>query len=95
MNIKGETHMGGVRYEISRDELSGMTAQQFKNGDIIECGKYFISITYQRGDKTFDRASLLTTVNSVDSLCNIPIAKQPQYVRNFIVGNNESKREIL
>lgn len=69
-----------TRYNFTRQELKNKSANQFKEGDVIKCNKYFIWIKYGK----FLRASMLTTVNTEYDLRDLPINKQPYYIREFI-----------
>lgn len=67
-------------YKLSREELKNKSAQEFKNGDTVICSKYYIQITYGK----YDIPSLCTTVSTREDLRNLPIHKQPYYIRDFI-----------
>jgi len=69
-----------VRYKFSRQELKNKSARQFKQGDVITCGKYFIWIKYGN----YDTPSLLTTVSSIDDIRDLKMSKHPYYIREFI-----------
>jgi len=68
------------RYCFTRKELNNKSAMQFKDGDIIECGKYFVWIKYGN----YTRPSLLTTVSTCYDLRDMKLCKQPQFIRDFI-----------
>lgn len=77
-------------YILTREELRKTGASNFKHGDCVICGKYHIHIKYHNYDnsKTFRYASMLSTANTRYDMCNLPISKQPQYVRDFISDYN-------
>ena len=68
------------RYILTKKELKNAGSFQFKDGDIVICNKYYIHIKY--GD--YNRPSLLTTVNTRDDIRDLPMSKQPYYIRDFI-----------
>lgn len=67
-------------YIVSREELKNKSAQEFKDGDIVICNKYYIQITYGN----FKSPSLLTTVSTREDIRDLPMSKQPYYIRDFI-----------
>lgn len=82
--VIAETASGGVRYRISRRELKQYSINDFKHGDVIECGKYFIWVYYRRGDLQYDSARLLSRVSSTDSMVDLPLSRCPQYILDFL-----------
>lgn len=73
-------------YILTRKELKTKGASMFAEGTIVKCGKYYIHISY--GNGKWRRASMKTTVNTETDLRNLPIGKQPQYIRDFIRDYN-------
>jgi hypothetical protein len=69
-----------MRYIFTRQELKNKSASQFKEGDTIICGNYFIWIKYGQ----YTLPSLLTTVSTRYDLRDLNLSKQPEYIRNFI-----------
>ncbi len=67
-------------YILTREELKNSKAGNFKDGDVVICGKYHIHITYGN----YSRPSLLTTVTTREDIRDLPMRKHPQYIRNFI-----------
>lgn len=67
-------------FKYTRKELKNLSSSQFKEGDVVKCGKYYIHIRYGK----YDIPSLMTTVSSEDSFADLPIHKHPYYVREFI-----------
>lgn len=67
-------------YVLDMAEFKSKSASEFKDGDVVVCRKYFINITYGN----FERPSLLTTVTTREDIRNLPMSKQPQYIRDFI-----------
>lgn len=53
-------------YEFSKKELKKLDASDFKDGDIISVGKYFIFIKYKNSDIEYDRPSLLSFIELKD-----------------------------
>ncbi len=84
MRIIDTTASGGVRYRIPRRELKQYSVNDFKHGDIIECGKYFIWVYYRRGNLQYDSARLLSRVSSTDSLADLSLSRCPQYILDFL-----------
>lgn len=75
-------------YILTREELKQSGASNFKHGDIIICGKYCIHITYKTTQHECRHASMLTTVNTRENLRDLPMSKQPQFIRDFIEDYN-------
>lgn len=69
-----------MRYNFDRQELKNKSVRQFKEGDVIKCGKYFIWVKYGH----YTTPTLLTTVNTKYDLRDLQIYKQPCYIREFI-----------
>lgn len=67
-------------YIVSREELKDMSVNDFEEGDTIICNKYYIHVEYGG----FSRASLLTRVSTRNSLLDLPISRQPRYIKDFI-----------
>ncbi|MDD5022242.1 MAG: hypothetical protein PHR82_08980 [Endomicrobiaceae bacterium] len=73
-----------MRYNKTRAELKNDGALNYKDGDVIKCGKYYIWIKY--GD--YKTPSLLTRVNTEETLIYLPLSKWPQYISDFIRSYN-------
>lgn len=71
-----------MKYSYSRKELKSHAAYEYRDGDVIEVdnGRYYIWIKYGN----YTRPSFLTTVEPKESFLELPIRKQPQYIRDFI-----------
>lgn len=67
-------------YKVDRKELKELKGKDLDNGDIVKVGKYYIHIVRD----TYKYASMETYVNTEESICDLPIRKQPRYVRDFI-----------
>lgn len=65
-------------YEADRKELKDI--KNVNNRDAIHVGKYYIHIVYNK----YQYASMESYVNTEDSLKDLPISKQPQYIRDFL-----------
>ena len=78
-----------MRYELTRKQLKATNIMDFKDGDVVVCGKYFIQIRYKNHEYTFSRPSLLTTVSTRFDLRNLKISAQPYYIRDFIEGGRK------
>lgn len=65
-------------YKVSRKELKKLPC--LKNGDVIKVGKYYIHIILNKSNNV----SLHSYVNTVNSMVDLPIRKQPQYIRDFL-----------
>lgn len=74
------TIKGNTVYKFNREELKNKSAEEFKNGDIVICNKYHIQITYGE----YDVPSLCTTVSTREDLRNLPLHKQPYFIKDFI-----------
>ena len=70
----------GNVYRFTRKELKELKINDFKEGDVIICGKYNIFVTYGN----FKYASMMTRVNTQDDMRDLSLNKQPQYIRKFI-----------
>lgn len=67
-------------YKLTREELKNKSAQEFKDGDTVICGKYYIAITYGN----YNTPGLCTTVSTREDIRNLSIHKQPYYIQEFI-----------
>jgi hypothetical protein len=72
---------------ITRKELKNKVSREYKEGDCIRVGKYYIWIKYGQ----YDTPSLKTTVSTEDSFADIPLRKIPQYILDFIGCLNDYK----
>lgn len=78
-------------YILTRAELKDKAASDFEDGDFVICGKYYIYIkNFKWGEKVRYPVSFFTTVNTRYDLRDLPISKQPQYIRDFIERYNKS-----
>ena len=78
-------------YILTRQELKEKGAFQFKDGDVVICNKYYIHIMYG----SYRRPSMLTTVNTRYDLRNLPMNKQPYYIRDFIERTPEELSKAI
>lgn len=67
-------------YKFTRQELKNRSAAQFKEGDAVKCGKYYIYIKYGK----YDIPSLCTTVSTENSLLDLRLSKWPYYISGFV-----------
>lgn len=76
----------GNKYILTRSELKEMAACDFEHNNLVICGKYYIHISYFKSEETKERmpVSFYTRVHTRDNLKDLPIERQPQYIRNFI-----------
>ncbi len=74
------TYKNSNTYKFTRKELKNKSAQKFKDGDTVICGKYYIQITYGG----YDIPGLCTTVSTRNDIRNLPLHKQPYYIKDFI-----------
>lgn len=65
-------------YNFTRQELKNKSARQFNEGDVVKVGKYYIHVKY--GEYA---SPLKTTVNTEDSIIDLPLHRQPQYIHDF------------
>ncbi|MDU3410047.1 hypothetical protein [Clostridium sp.] len=77
-------------YKVNRKELKELKGKDLNNGDIIKVGKYYIYIVR----KNYKYASMETYVNTEESMCDLPIRKHPQYIRDFIT-NLDHEEDII
>lgn len=70
----------GNKNILNREELKNSGAYNFKHGDLVICGQYYIHIKYGN----YSRPSMMTTVNTRYDFRDLPMRKHPQYIRNFI-----------
>lgn len=78
--------MGKVYY-LTRKELKGRGASEFKDGDFIRVSKYVIYIRYTDGTKKYGTPALLTKVEDYDTarfLDCTPGVGWPYYIDDFI-----------
>ena len=75
-------------YKFTRQELKQHKASEFKEGDVIKTGRYFIHIRYRASDKLpkYDRPSLCSYHEREDfKPCGCtPGADRPYYIDNFL-----------
>ena len=67
-------------YILTRQELKNSCADNFKEGDVVVCGNYFIDIMY--GD--YEHANMMTKLTTRYDLRYLKMSSHPQYIRNFI-----------
>jgi len=79
----------GKHYILSREELKNSGAYNFKDGDTVICNGYFIQIDYGG----YNRPSLCTTVSTRYDIRNLPMNRQPRYIRNFIEKWSEEMKK--
>ncbi len=75
-------------YKFSRAELKKMKASDFKEGDIVRTGKYYIHIHYKSrdGKHSYNRPSFCSYHEREDfKPCGCtPGADRPYYIDNFL-----------
>jgi len=71
-----------MKYNLTRKELKTRKASEFKEGDIIKTGRYYIYIKYGK----YDRPSLCSYHERDDfKPCGcVPGCDRPYYIDNFI-----------
>jgi len=76
---------------LSRTELNSRMAREFKHGDLVICGKYYIHIKWRKhdADESDISPSLFSTVSTRDDIRNLPMHKHPYYIRDFIERRKE------
>jgi len=67
-------------FKFTRQELKHKSARQFKEGDTVKCGKYYIHIRYG----PYDTPSLMTRISTETDLRDLYLHKWPYYIRYFV-----------
>ncbi len=70
-------------YKHTRQELKSLKASDFKEGDVILCGKYYIHIEYGNYDKP-GLKSFISNANTHKIIGCTPGADRPYYLDNFL-----------
>jgi hypothetical protein len=67
-------------FHFTRQELKQKQAHDFKEGNVVVCGKYFIWIKYG----PYKEYPLRTTVSTKNDFRDLPLHKWPYYIRDFV-----------
>ena len=71
---------------LTRAELKELSGNQFKDGELIICGKYYIKIKYGQF-----KYPIKTTVSTRDNLIDMRFDSWPQYIKDFISRKREAE----